>query len=154
MVNVAREISLDREPIETAIVGTIEGYRLQVMATCIGIPNQIFVYQVQMLDPFTRQQAAEFFHVATPADLEELPINGVTEDSPLLFRLRTLDVVFRDLDMLERGWENLQEDINLLVVSLNKLDNPSVEELVTIGDFSECEGSSSSSSSEGSSSSE
>jgi len=146
----SRSLVIDRAPITEDQIGTIEGYRLTVeISEASEMPKEIFVYRAQMMDPFTRLQKAEFEHVAMPSDLEETPINGVTEDSPLLFRLSTLDVLYRDKEELEQHWQDLQVDIQFLVSQLNRLDDDKLTIAVnyTVGSMADCESSSSSSSS-------
>jgi len=153
----ARTLTLDRAPVEIATIGTIQGYRLIVEVTeAESMPKEIFVYRAQMLDPFTRQQKAEFDHVAMPSDIEEVPVYGVTQESPLLLRLPTLDVLYRDKDELEQHWQDLQADVRFLVRQLGLLDDSELTlvEEETIGSMEDCQSSSSSEPEPSSSSSE
>lgn len=130
----ARRIFLERSAIENTTIGTFIGWRLRVEAhDAEDMPNEIFVYRVGTVDPNTQEQKATFQNVATPADLEELPANGPTEGQPLLFRLDVIDVVFRSPVDLESSWDLIQEDVRLLVSTLNQLDELEVQEDVLIG---------------------
>lgn len=144
----ARRIFLERSEIIEGIVGTIQGFRLRVRAhDAEGLPNEIFVYQLQLVDPNTEEQKGLFRNIASAADLQELPINGITEGSPTLFRLDTIDLLFRNVDFLNETFKLIKKDVTELIDTLNKLDKLEVKEDVLIGAPEEEEVSSSSSSS-------
>ncbi len=143
----ARSIFLERKVVESGIVGTIQGFRMQVRAhDAVGLPNEIFVYRVQTVDPESSIQKASFQNIASSADLEELPINGTTADSPLLFRKTSIDVLFRSPITLEEAWELIQKDVKQLINTLDALDRLTVTDDVLIGVAEEGVSSSSSSS--------
>ncbi len=138
MPGMARGIFLERSGIVEGQVGTIQGFRLQVRAhDAEGLPDEIFVYRVQLVDPNAGTQKATFQNIASAADLEELPINGVTEDSPLLFRKDSIDVLFRSPITLDETWELIKKDVAELINTLNKLDILEIIEDVLIGTVSE-----------------
>lgn len=130
----ARRIFLERLGVTDAQVGTITGFRLQVNAhDAEDMPNEIFVYRIGVVEPNTEEQKATFENVATPADLEELPANGPTDNSPLLFRLATMDVLFRSNETLNETFDLIVADVTQLVKSLDRLDDLEVLEDILIG---------------------
>lgn len=142
----ARSIQLRREEIESGTVGTIQGFRLRVTAhDAVGMPNEIFVFRVQTVDPESSIQKGSFQNISPAKDLEELPINGTTVDEPLLFRKDAIDLLFSSIDELNESWDLIQKDVSQLIDTLNKLDDLEVKENVLIGAADEGESSSSSS---------
>ncbi len=130
----ARSIRLRFSEVESGTVGTIQGYRLQVLAhDAVNMPNEIFVYRVQTVDPDTGEQKASFQNITPARELEELPINGTTVDSPLLFRKDFIDVIFQSLCELNDTRDLIIKDVTQLVATLDKLDDLTVTSDVLIG---------------------
>ena len=130
----ARRIFLRRKGISEEQAGTIQGWRMEILAhDAEGLQNEIFVYRVQIVDANLGTQKATFQNIASAADLEELPIDGVTEDSSLLFLKSTIDLVFRSVDTMNTVWEDIQRDVGQLIATLNALDDLEVIEDVLIG---------------------
>jgi len=110
--------------------GRVQGYRITVEVTeAVGLVEEIFVYQRMTLVQGNAPQD-DFSNVASPADLEEYPLSEPTEDSPF-FRLKTIELVYRDLELLNENLNDLKRDICMLLDSLAHMDQL-IEEIVVI----------------------
>lgn len=128
----------------TFVVGRTTGYRVYIEAgDPRGLEREIFVYQRTPVMYRSNTNKDIFQGVASPADLEEYPLDTPGTDSPF-FRLHTADLVFRDLDRLTQSIALIANDTQELIRSLAGL-----QVLKTLGtiDIGNPEGSSSSSSS-------
>jgi hypothetical protein len=110
--------------------GRVQGYRITVeVIEAVGLVEEIFVYQRMTLVQGNAPQD-DFSNVASPADLEEYPLSEPTEDSPF-FRLKTIELVYRDLELLNENLNDLKRDICMLLDSLAHMDQL-IEEIVVI----------------------
>ena len=86
------------------------------------IPAEIFVFETGVAPARTpEEEASDFFvHVASPVDLEELPI-GSAEPIALIpfYRLPKITLKFRSLLDLEETWEYIKQDIHGLILAVN-----------------------------------
>lgn len=124
-------VRLRKREISEYVEGRTEGYRLRLdVIEAIGIPPEIFVYQRKRgLLPNERDRD-EFSNVASPADLEEYPADE-PEPTRSFFRLKSIDVVFRNLDLLRTSLNDVRQDICSLIESLCQMET-SAEEIITI----------------------
>jgi hypothetical protein len=88
--------------------------------------------------PFSQTAGAyfeEFDGVCSPADLEEFPMDTPTPSSnPAWFRKDYIDLVFRSQTTANESWDRIVKDVEVLVSSLDLMDNIVVEKIVEIGD--------------------
>lgn len=111
------------------VSGRTQGYRLRlsVVDACSVDPN-LFVYE-------QRTGAIEFSNIASPSDLDNLPVDA-TNDIPGYYRQSTAELVFRTMEQLEASVVLLEQDVQALVTALNQLDT--IEESITLTDVGIC----------------
>lgn len=140
-------IKLKRYGMTTYVEGRTQGYRMRVQVTeTAGIDDALFAYQVVPPAGGGTEYGAKFSHVCSPADVEEYP-----KDAPgsgdNFYRLAEIDIIFRNLKLLEDAWEKIQNDFTELVRTLEHMQALVPLEEVTFGSFPSSSSSSSSSSS-------
>jgi len=140
-------IKLQRYGMTSYVEGRTQGYRMRVKVSQVsGVDDALFAYQVMPPAGGGTEYGAEFSHVCSPADIEEYP-----RDAPVsgkdFYRLTEIDIIFRNLKLLEDAWEKIQNDFTELVRTLENMDTLTLAEEVTFGSFPSSSSSSSSSSS-------
>ncbi len=99
----------------SAVIRNSDGYRINITATeteCL--PTAIFTFQRLPLEEGAYRD--EFVHVASLADIEEYPVTAPLAGIPF-YRLTTVALVFRRLDLLYQSLKDLKRDVCLLVES-------------------------------------
>jgi len=95
----------------------LTGYPLAIQAEGRGMPSEVFVYHA------AAQNGLDVFEgLATPATLEELPLNRAETqgDNPRPFYLRSrCEIWVRQPEEAERVWEAIRQDCRKLVRSMN-----------------------------------
>lgn len=123
---------LRRQPVPD---GTLkQGYYLVLEATTsVEMPQEIFVFQrtTQYGESADDQFADLFVNVASPVDIEEIPVNNPNDDNNPFYRSKDLTLCFRSSVELEECWGYIKEDIEGLVDALNSLANLEQVEEVT-----------------------
>ena len=110
-----------------------QAYRLVVVATAQGVDAAIFVYLQTTKDPNTNVPIGEFDHIATPSDLEEVPVGAPLPDAPaLFFRLDSVDFVIRSITELESIWNEIVREVRLLGDALKQLRSLQTTDVVTV----------------------
>ena len=117
-------------------INNTDGYRMKIVAYDGNkMSNAVFRY---IRGPFSQTAGAyfeEFDGVCSPADLEEFPEDTPTANSnPAWFRKDYIDLVFRSQTTADEAWNMIVKDINVLVSSLDLMENIVVEKIVDIGD--------------------
>jgi hypothetical protein len=117
------------------VAGAVQGYRLTVTAVRGSeMPNEIFRYIMRPTDPTTGATAGFLDGICSPADLEDLPINAPRpQDSPQFFRLATVDVVLRSQTEANEFWQDILDDVDMLINTLNLMDDQTPFQLVRLG---------------------
>ena len=120
-VALTRSLMLKRSEIAKYVEGRTQGYRVRFdVSEAVCMAAEIFVYQ-RSPGAIAGTMIDEFSNVASPADLEEYPV-----DKPVLttgfYRLSYVDLVFRNMALLLQSAEALVCDISVLVTALNQLD--------------------------------
>jgi len=130
-------------------------YRLQVEVTdAFNMPTQIFLYHKGPEDPVNPEYTERFDRVCDFGNLTEYPINNPDNENPNKFYRKSIaDLVFYDLDELERVYSVIKEDVESLVDSIYAVRELVVTETNVYGTMTELSSSSSSDSSETSSTS-
>lgn len=140
-------IKVQRYGMTTFVEGRTQGYRMRaVVSEVSGVDNALFAYQVMPTVGGGTEYGARFSHVCSPADIEEFP-KDAADPGKDFFRLTEVDLIFRNLKLLEDAWDKLQNDFTELVRTLNNMENLVLSEEVTFGSFPAPSSSSSSSSS-------
>lgn len=108
--------------------GRTQGYRLQlrVVDTCDVDPN-LFVYE-------QRADSAEFSNVASPADLDSLPVDATTS-VPGYYRQSTAELVFRTMEQVEESAAAIEQDVQALITALNSRDALADADAVLTDDY-------------------
>ncbi len=129
-------IRLRRYGMTQYVEGRTQGYRMQVeVVEAVGVSPNIFVYQVKPGISEVGGPVDEFVNIASPADLEEYGITAPAASDPRPFyRLDAVDLVFRNLDLLEAAWVKMKSDVAELVQSLIFMDNLVIQEEVEFGE--------------------
>lgn len=127
-------IQLTRQDQTVYVEGRTQGYRMLIEVTAAqGVSPNIFVFLRQIVNGV---QDDVFQNVASPADLQEYPVNNPNPDTiaqPPFYRLSAVDLVFRTQDLAEEAWRDLQNDVAQLRQSLNYMNNLAVQEVVDFG---------------------
>lgn len=99
----------------SAVTHNSDGYLINITVTeAECLPTAIFTFQRRPLEEGAYRD--EFVHVASLADIEEYPITAPLADVTF-YRLTTVALVFRRLDLLYQSLKDLKRDVCLLVES-------------------------------------
>jgi hypothetical protein len=96
------------------------------------LDGKVFVYQRFPTVPGETSPDDRFVNVASVADLKDYPADNPNTESPF-FRLISIDLVFRSVDLLNRTWESIVEDLRALISNLNKLETLGTNLEIDIG---------------------
>lgn len=124
VVSYSRGIRLRRFAQTRYTAGQDDAFRLVVSAYgAYLMPNEIFRFLRKTQDFTTNEPADEFDGVCSPADLEELTANAPEDGAqPPFFRKATVDLVFRSQREANAAWSALQQEVGVLVTTLNRMD--------------------------------
>lgn len=127
-------LQLTRQGQTVYVEGRTQGYRMLIEVTAAqGVSPNIFVFLRQTVNGV---QDDVFQNIASPADLQEYPVNNPNPDTiavPPFYRLASVDLVFRTEDLAMEAWRDMQQDIAQLRQSLNYMNNLDVQEVVDFG---------------------
>ena len=106
--------------------------RLQITTTTDGTtPAYVFVYQVEVEDPMEtepeNQVKALFTNVASPNDMQELPVGAQFNTAGHMFRHDEVDVLLPTYDLIETLKDQILADLDALVERNKLLTNPASE---------------------------
>ncbi len=127
-----RLLRYDQEQVPVA--GTI-GYRFRVHCVdACDLSDAIFVYLQHPYDPATGGEAASFTAIASPIDLETLPIGQPNLGQvPPLFRLSIVDLVVESETAAQAIWDEIISEVTILINALNIMDQLVPSQSVVIG---------------------
>jgi hypothetical protein len=127
----SRYIVIDKSITEDT---TARGHRLKMtVMQASNVSDKIFLWQYRAAVAPQTIDSDEFLGVASVADINEYP-----EDSPAAppatqyYRLTTIDLIFRNIDTLERAVKIIQEDIRDLLNNLDIIDDQAATTPVVI----------------------
>ena len=130
----ARYLKLCRSTMEADMEGRSQGYRMTVSVTeAVDMPSEIFVMQrCPVIDP-NLPPVDRFDNIASPADLEEYAVEMVVDEHEPFYRKSSVDLIFRNMTLLDEAWRHMLEDVDGLVYSLNEMDALTRVEEVSFG---------------------
>jgi len=132
----ARGISLTRDIQQRVFVPNRgDAFRLRVTAHDNELmPAEIFVYEQRVLDPYTAGTIDDFTHIASPIDLLLYPI-GLPDPAqfPAFFRKAVVDFLVPGQTQAETAWQEIHDQVCLLVDALDALDMLVEVEVVRCG---------------------
>jgi hypothetical protein len=147
--DMARFIKLQRSGMTAFIEGRTQGFRIQIeVLEAVGLPKEIFVYQVKPAVSLEGDPVEVFTNIASPSDIEEYGV-GMPPLDPArpFYRFDKVDLVFRNQTLLEDAWAAIKNDVDELIRTLDQMDELVPAEEVTFGVEPSSSSSSSSSSS-------
>lgn len=112
-----------KQPVPTG--DEMQGYYLVVeVLSATDMPEEIFVYQrtTQYGQSAQDQYADLFVNVASPNDIEEIPVGQPNDDNNPFYRSADLTLCFRSVVELEECWQYIKEDVAGLVDALKSLE--------------------------------
>jgi len=123
------------------------GMRVRMEVTdAADVSRAVFAYLMIPRNPETGEEAGEFDHVCSPADLEEFPENEPNQNArPRWFRLTYVDVLVRSRTEADDFIQLVLEDLRGLKATLDVMDTLVEEGTELIGDAPVSSSSSSSS---------
>jgi len=111
-------------------VGNMQGYKFKVTAfDAIGMPAEIFRMYEQPLDPIAQTRTPVYDGVASPTDLQNLPINAPVPPE-YHYRVSSFDVIYTAVILGDETWDSIKSDVEKLVESLAATDVLIVQETV------------------------
>lgn len=125
----ARSVSMTRTPQRAAN----QSFQQTVAATGTEMASTIFVLRRSPADP-TRPGGAvvdRFDHVASPAELEALPISAPLAGQST-WRVASFAKTYATQDDADDHWDALLEEVGALVRALNQADNLGDPETVVV----------------------
>lgn len=114
-----------KDVVEDTVTNPLYAYNLRVIVTnAIDMPKEVFVYHRGVFPATgdaTESASDGFSHIATPLDLEEIPVNApdMINEIPY-FRTDMVQLSFRNVQDLKLTKEMIASDILLLVRALNQ----------------------------------
>lgn len=117
-----RSITLTRSAQLPTVVNGLSGFHVIITASAaVNMPNEVFVKRERPLDPIAQTVTSDFFNVATPTDIQNLPINAPIPPD-VLFRVLQIDVFYVNETEGDNAWTNIQAGVQLLIDSLDAAD--------------------------------
>lgn len=108
-------------------------HRLQMwVETYQDIAPEVFVFQRKQPVPPNVTEYDEYVNIASAADLEEYPANAPDTELAPFFRLSSIDLLFRNVDLLYQSVQAMETDLRALIRNLDYLDEEGVEETIVI----------------------
>lgn len=127
-----RAIRLTRLQTQDQAVDYINGFTLSVVvAEAIGMTDKIFVHRRRPIEPYMAgnphypgTETDQFIAVASAFLLEEYPEDEPSQNSPNpFFRSNQLEVTLRSTLEVETLWQDIQNEVCILVKSLCDLED-------------------------------
>lgn len=127
-----RGVTLRRSAQTRMYVNGVDSFRFQVLAhEACGMPAAIFRFLRYPYDAVTETQKDEFDGVCSAPDLEEFPENEPQANAvPPYFRRDQIDLLLRSQHDADEAWTLIQEDVRILVETLQLQDTLAVQEEV------------------------
>lgn len=111
----------------TYIDGRTEGYRLLLeVEEANGVDPGIFVYKRSAPPISSQPDIDDFAKVAAPFDIDAYPLD-IPDVGGTYFRKTSVELVFRNLDLLEQTMLDIEVDIQTLVRTYNQFDDLDAE---------------------------
>ena len=114
----ARFLKVHVEKPSIIVSGRTQSYRtVLTVIEAININANIFVYRKLPADP-EGNLASEFTNVASAVDMRDWPIGYDANNPEVFYRLDSLDLNYRNMDLLDDGLAGIQQDITALLQAL------------------------------------
>ena len=131
MATSTHSITLKEKQINTFIEGRTQGYSLTVEVTDTqNVVSEIFVFSRRSNPVIGAAPIDEFVRVASTFDIANYSA-GPAAPGDSYYRLDTVDLVFRNLELLEQTLLDIENDIHLFIIELNQF-SALVEEVVVL----------------------
>lgn len=130
-------IELTKEISKYEVTGRPQAWRMRVyVSKYYGLNPNIFVYLRRPATSESGEYRDTFEAVASPVDLEEYPV-AVPEPvpAPQFFRLSDIDLLARNITLLDETWEAIQNDRDELIRTLSKICELKLDEVSAYGYF-------------------
>jgi hypothetical protein len=110
----------------TPVVAKFKGrdtFRVVITASdAEEMPNEIFLHQRTLVDPYDNTQADEFCAVTSPFDLSTYPANEPSAtQSPAFFRKAVIDIFTPGVEVAEDVISEVEEQVAHLITVLTAL---------------------------------
>ena len=108
-------------------------HRLQMwVETYQDIDPNVFVYQRKQPVPPNVDEYDEYANIASAADMEEYQVNAPDSQLAPFFRLSSIDLLFRSVDLMYGSIQTMETDLRSLIKNLDYLDEEGTEETIVI----------------------
>jgi hypothetical protein len=131
----SRYIVLTKGQISEYVEGRTQGYKIRLEVTeAHNVTEDIFVFQRRANPVAGGDPIDEFTNVASPNDINEYAADAPSAGENK-YRLSVVELVFRNLDLLEQTVADIESDIAELIRTLNQLDVLVDETVVIVSDL-------------------
>lgn len=129
-----RRVKISRSAQVATQVNLIQSYRFTLTASEANLmDNEIFVLREFVINNTTGETSTIFDHVATPVELDTLPI-GEPSEGETTYRSSYVELNFDTEAEADDAWEAIQNDVGLLVRALDLGDRLGLSEDIWFGD--------------------
>jgi hypothetical protein len=112
-------------------------YRLRVEASDplhTGTDPNVFLFLRHPLNPHTHEVVDEFLGVASPADMSEYPAHAPDHSTAFpIFRSAAFEIDLRQVEQARKVWLLIQEEVNHLLLALDRMEQLVPTEEVWVG---------------------
>lgn len=110
--------------ITSGVPGRTQAYRMVLQVTAAdGVDQNIFLYQRMLVDAATNEMGDFFVAVCSPSDIQEYPVSEPNPESDRpYFRLNSVDLLFRNADLMSETWTAMQADFAELARALRAIN--------------------------------
>ena len=129
-------LELTQEVSRYEVTGRPQAWRMRITVTdWYNVDPNIFVYM--RTGPEVQGSYVDTFEaVASPVDLEEYPAQAPDEDQePPFFRMAQIDLISRNMTLLDETWESIKADRDELIRTLANICELETDEVSRYGDF-------------------
>lgn len=137
MSHATRRLKVQRYQVTNIDYLYFSAYRLKLQCTeSANMDTRCFVYRRDPANPYTGEVTDTFFAVASPVDMAEFPPDAPDPRQAYpFFRLDTVELDLRQLELALVTEQLIVDELNVLVHALNKLEVLTPAESFWIGPF-------------------
>lgn len=113
----------------------LSAFRLRIeIEEAIDMDDRVFLYQREPVNPHTNDYLDSFVTICSPVDMEEFPPEEPDPDKQYpFFRRNYVELDFRATSQAEEAFNLIREELNVLVIALNRLEQLHVAEEFWVG---------------------